>query len=127
MYFLKLHICVYVRIKSQFSIIILTSFRLGIVLAPPPQNEPLKHSPRLGKKRDSSTRSFLVNFGKFLSALFLLINSRGLLLQLYEIYRYTCVNVLFIKVEADQASLEKGRLHRFLLVNLTIFVRGIIL
>ena len=38
--------------KVQFSSIILTSFRQGVILPPPPtpQNEPLKSPPRLGLK-----------------------------------------------------------------------------
>ena len=45
-FFLKLHICVYLRNKFQVSNIILTSLdRAG---SPPPQNKPLKSPPRLG-------------------------------------------------------------------------------
>ena len=41
--------CVYLGTKFQVSSIILTSFRLGVILPPPHrQNEPLKSQPRLG-------------------------------------------------------------------------------
>ena len=43
-YFLKLHICVYLRIKFQVSSIILTSFREGVIL----KTETLKCPPTLG-------------------------------------------------------------------------------
>ena len=37
--------CVYLRNKFQVSGVILTSFRqVGVILPPPPQNEPLKKS-----------------------------------------------------------------------------------
>ena len=41
--------CVYVRAKFEVSSKLLTSFRLGVILPPPPQpqNEPLKSPPRL--------------------------------------------------------------------------------
>ena len=42
---------VYLRAKFEISSIILTSFRQGVILPPPPplpQNEPLKKPPRLG-------------------------------------------------------------------------------
>ena len=42
--------CVYLCTKVQVSSIILTDFRQGVILHPPPQNEPLKHPPRLGLK-----------------------------------------------------------------------------
>ena len=62
-YFLKLHICVYLRTKIQLFSIILTSFRPWIILPTPPypprsrrpsspQNQPLKSPPRLGLKYD---------------------------------------------------------------------------
>ena len=43
---------VYLRAKFEVSSIILTSFRQGVILPPPPipQNEPLKSPPRLGFK-----------------------------------------------------------------------------
>ena len=48
-HFLKLRIGVYLRAKFQFSSIILTSFRQGVILPPPPpQNEPLKSPSRVG-------------------------------------------------------------------------------
>ena len=55
-YFLKLHMCMYLRAKFEVSSIILTSFRkeLGggergwVILSPPTQNEPLKRPTRLG-------------------------------------------------------------------------------
>ena len=50
-YFLKLHMCVYLRAKSEVSRIILTSFRQGVTLPPPPpplQNKPLKSPHKLG-------------------------------------------------------------------------------
>ena len=47
-YFLKLRIGVYLRAKFQVSSIILTSFRQGVILPPPPQNEPLKSPSRVG-------------------------------------------------------------------------------
>ena len=46
--------CVNLRTKFQVSCLILTSFRQGVILPPPPlphpppQNEPLKNPPRLG-------------------------------------------------------------------------------
>ena len=40
---------VYLRAKFEVSSIILTGFRQGVILTPPPpQNEPLKSPPRLG-------------------------------------------------------------------------------
>ena len=42
--------CLYLRTKLQVSSIILTSFRQGVILLPPPQNEPLKSPPTLGLK-----------------------------------------------------------------------------
>ena len=39
---------VYLRAKFDVSSIILTSFRQGVILALPPQNELLKKPPRLG-------------------------------------------------------------------------------
>ena len=64
--FLKLKIWVYLRTKFQFSSIILTSFRQGVILPPSqPQNKPLKGPPRLGLKS-----SLLPTFsGKFLCKL----------------------------------------------------------
>ena len=47
-HFLKLHKGVYLRAKFNFSSIILTSFRQGVILPLPPQNELLKKPPRLG-------------------------------------------------------------------------------
>ena len=57
---MKLHMGVYLRVKFQVSIIILTSFRQGVGaggvgnfttnLPLPPQNKLLKRSPRLGLK-----------------------------------------------------------------------------
>ena len=57
---MKLHMGVYLRVKFQVSIIILTSFRQGVGawgvgnfttnLPLPPQNKLLKSSPRLGLK-----------------------------------------------------------------------------
>ena len=49
-YFLKLHICVYLRIKCPVSSKVLTRFRQGVVLTPLPQlqNKPMKSSPILG-------------------------------------------------------------------------------
>ena len=41
---------VYLRAKFEVSSIILTSFRHGGIVPPPPQNEPLKSPPRLGLK-----------------------------------------------------------------------------
>ena len=41
---------VYIRAKFEVSSMILTSFRQGVILSPPPQNEPLKSPPRLGLK-----------------------------------------------------------------------------
>ena len=44
--FLKLHMCLHLRTKFQVSNSILASFRqgwgVGVILPPPPQNEPLK-------------------------------------------------------------------------------------
>ena len=51
LYFLKLHMRVYLRTKFQVSSITLTSFR-G-VNSPPPQNGPLKSAPILGFKGKS--------------------------------------------------------------------------
>ena len=39
---------VYLRAKFEVSSIILTGFRQGVILPPPPQNESLKSPPRLG-------------------------------------------------------------------------------
>ena len=39
---------VYLSVKFQVSSVILTTFRQGGVILPPPQNEPLKSPPRLG-------------------------------------------------------------------------------
>ena len=51
-YFLKLHMGVYLHAKFEVSSIVLTSFRQGggVILPPfpPPQNELLKSPPRLG-------------------------------------------------------------------------------
>ena len=53
-YFLILHMCVYLSTKFHVSSIILTSFRQGmgvfLLLTHPPQNEPLKSPPRLALK-----------------------------------------------------------------------------
>ena len=53
-HFLKLHMCMYLRIKFKVSSVILTSLRQWsgggarlILPHPPPQNEPLKIQPRL--------------------------------------------------------------------------------
>ena len=44
--FSELGMCVYLRTKFQVSGVILTSFRqAGVILPPPPQNEPLKSPP----------------------------------------------------------------------------------
>ena len=48
-YFLKLHMCVYLRTKFQVSSLILKSFRRGSFI-PPPEKEHLKIPPRLGLK-----------------------------------------------------------------------------
>ena len=45
---MKLHMDLYIRDKLAASSIILTSFRQGVILSTPPQNEPLKRPPRLG-------------------------------------------------------------------------------
>ena len=53
-YFLKLLMCLYLRAKFEVSSIILTSFRQGVILLPPPlphpppKNETIKSPPRLG-------------------------------------------------------------------------------
>ena len=53
-YSLELHMCVYLRVKFKVSSIILTSFRQGLILSPPPppthtpRNETLKSLLRLG-------------------------------------------------------------------------------
>ena len=48
-YFLKLRMSMYLRAKFETSGVILTSFRQGVTLPPPPpQNEQLKSPPRLG-------------------------------------------------------------------------------
>ena len=51
-YFLKLHMGLYLRVKFEVPSIILTSFRQGggNFTLPLPQNEPLKSPPRLGLK-----------------------------------------------------------------------------
>ena len=41
-YFLKLHMCVYLRIKLEGSSITLTSFRQGLILQPPKSKQTLK-------------------------------------------------------------------------------------
>ena len=46
-YFFWICRCVYLRTKCQVSSIILTSFRQRVIFCPPPQNEPLKSTPRL--------------------------------------------------------------------------------
>ena len=51
-YFLKLHMCVYLRTKFKVSSIILTSFRQWSNFTSPLQNKPLKSLPRLGTKTD---------------------------------------------------------------------------
>ena len=52
LYFLKLHIDVYLPAKFEVSSIILTSFRQGGGNSPhTPQNKPLKSPPRLGSAR----------------------------------------------------------------------------
>ena len=48
-YFLKLHMCAYLRTKFQVSSLILKSFRRGNFI-PPPEKEHLKSPPRLGLK-----------------------------------------------------------------------------
>ena len=49
-YFLKLNMCVYLRVKFEVSGLILTIFRQGLILLPhpPPQNKILKLQLRLG-------------------------------------------------------------------------------
>ena len=44
-YFLKLHMGVYIRAKFEASSIILTSFRQGVILPPPPPPPRLKMNP----------------------------------------------------------------------------------
>ena len=54
-YFLKLHMGVYLRAKFPYSSVILTSFRQGANFTLPlPQNEPLKSPPRLRLKNSTS-------------------------------------------------------------------------
>ena len=48
-YFLKLHMCVYLHTKFEVSSLILRSFRRGNFI-PPPEKEHLKSPPRLGLK-----------------------------------------------------------------------------
>ena len=59
-YFLKLHMGVYLRVKFEVSSIILTGFRQGVILHPPstPQNEPLKSPPRLGLNHGLEMKDF---------------------------------------------------------------------
>ena len=52
-YFLKLHIGVYLCAKLEVSSIILTSFRRGVIL-PPPKTNHLKSPPRLGLRTPSN-------------------------------------------------------------------------
>ena len=59
-YFLKLHMCVYLRTKFQVSSIILRSFRQGVILPPlPAQYELLKSPPRLGLKFTLALEQFM--------------------------------------------------------------------
>ena len=72
----------YLRIIFQVSTIVLTSFRQGVILPPPPQKEPLESPPRLGLiniqafrpatslKRDSNTDFFLRNCKIFKNSFF---------------------------------------------------------
>ena len=47
-YFLKLHMCVYLRMKFKICSVILTNFRQeGLILRPPRQNKPLKIPTRI--------------------------------------------------------------------------------
>ena len=47
---------VYLRAKFEVSSIIITGFRQGVIYPYPPQNEPLKSSPRLGLNLVLSTQ-----------------------------------------------------------------------
>ena len=69
--------CVYLRAKFKVSSIILTSFRQGVVLLPPPtlQNEPLKSQPKLGlNKLTSKYGKECPNFSRVVIFPFILIN-----------------------------------------------------
>ena len=54
LHFLKLHIFVYLRTKFQVSSIILTSFRQGVILAPP------KHTPKRTPKKSTLIRVYVL-------------------------------------------------------------------
>ena len=51
-YIFWIYMSVYLCVKFEFSSISLTSFRWGNAPPPPPQNEPLKSPPRLGRRSE---------------------------------------------------------------------------
>ena len=53
-YSLELHMCVYLRVKFKVSSIILTSFRQGLILSPPP---PHTHTSKRNPKKPTQIRN----------------------------------------------------------------------